>query len=120
MRRGFKARAERHAADARKKLGLSHVAPLDAGIYATHLGVLIIDFAELELTAGSRRQLLEIDSQSWSAMAIRDGSTYAIVVNVAQVTRVEGCHVPPFLVIARRQCRAQRLYASFCASCTFW
>lgn len=57
------------------------MAPLDPWAYATHLRVLVIDFAELSLPADAVRRLLHTDSDSWSGMTIREANTTAIVVN---------------------------------------
>jgi Zn-dependent peptidase ImmA (M78 family) len=81
VRHGFKAQAERLSVKAREELGLAAAAPLDPWAYAQHLGVLVLDFGELELSPECRRRLLHIDQDSWSGMTIREASTTAIIVN---------------------------------------
>lgn len=81
MRHGFKAQAERLSAKARQALGLPLTAPLDPWVYAQHLGVLVLEFGEMELSPECRRRLLRIDQDSWSGMTIREADTTAIVVN---------------------------------------
>ncbi len=81
MRHGFKARAERLAGEAREKLGLSPADPLDCYKYAEQLGVSLLAFDELELPAATKRQLLVVDSESWSGMTIKVGGETAVLVN---------------------------------------
>lgn len=83
MRRGFKAEAERRSAQAREVLGLQPLSPLCPWTYASHLGVVVLDFDELGLQAKDRTQLLEKDPESWSGMTLREGQTHAIIVNPA-------------------------------------
>ena len=81
MRHGFKSQAERLSARARQELGLSPNAPLDPWRYAQHLGVLVLNFADLKLTPDCKVRLLQTDSDSWSGMTLREGTTTAIIVN---------------------------------------
>lgn len=69
------------AATARQELGLALLDPLDCHLYAAHVGVIMLGFNELNLPAASRRQLLEVDSESWSGMTLKEGDTTAILVN---------------------------------------
>lgn len=81
MRYGFKARAERISFEARQELGLSPTDPLDGARYAAYLEVGILEFDELDLSAGARRQLLEVDPESWSGMTIKADRRTGILVN---------------------------------------
>ncbi len=83
MRRGFKTESEKGALRARSVLRLRPFAPLDPWVYATHLGVAVLDIEKLKLTDGARRQLLVADYRSWSAMTIKGPSRMAIVLNQA-------------------------------------
>lgn len=85
MRRGFKAQAERISLSARKELKVGPRAALDPWSYATHVGVLVLEFADLGLSARSQRRLIESDKESWSGMTIKEGPTTAILVNPAHV-----------------------------------
>jgi hypothetical protein len=60
VRHGFKAQAERLSAKAREALGLPLTAPLDPWAYALHLGVLVLEFGEMELSSQCRRRLLQL------------------------------------------------------------
>lgn len=81
MRHGFKAQAERLSAKARQELGLGSAAPLDPWLYAKHIGVVVLDFEELEISAECRKRLLQTDSESWSGMTLKEGGAIAIIVN---------------------------------------
>ncbi|HTR27400.1 MAG TPA: ImmA/IrrE family metallo-endopeptidase [Terriglobales bacterium] len=81
MRHGFKAQAERSAASARAALGLRPHAPLDPWSYADYLKVTILEFSRLGLRAQTVRQLTIVDGDSWSAMTLKIGETFAIVLN---------------------------------------
>jgi Zn-dependent peptidase ImmA (M78 family) len=81
VRHGFKATAERLAAELRDATGVGRRAQFDPLILARHLGVLILDFAELKISDSARSQLLKDDSDSWSGMTLRDGDVVAIVLN---------------------------------------
>lgn len=83
MRRGFKTQAENRAAEVRRELKLGPMAPLDPWIYAGHLGVVILDFKSLGLSPKTVQQLTVADSDSWSAMTLKEGDTFGIVVNPA-------------------------------------
>lgn len=81
MRRGFKAEAERLSLDARQQLGIAPHAPLDPWAYATHVGVVVLDFRDLDIPPPSVTQLTVKDGDSWSGMTIKEGNTIAIVLN---------------------------------------
>jgi hypothetical protein len=83
LRRGFKSQAEKSAAAARGLLKLSLLVPFDPWVYATHLGVVVLDFGALKLPANAIKQLTVVDSDSWSAMTIQDGTALGVVVNPA-------------------------------------
>jgi IrrE N-terminal-like domain len=88
VRRGFKAQAERSAAAARDALGVPPNAPIDPWAFAAHLGVRILEFAKLGLSAQETSQLTIIDGDSWSAMTLQFDGAYAIVLNPAHaITR---------------------------------
>src|SRR5207244_1344573 len=54
---------------------------LDPWAYALHLGVLVLDFDELEVSPECRRRLLHIDPDSWSGMTIREAGRTTIIIN---------------------------------------
>lgn len=81
MRHGFKAQAERLSAQARQELGLDPTAPLDPWRYAQHIGVLVLDFAAIEISADCKKRLLQTDNESWSGMTLKEGGVTAIIVN---------------------------------------
>jgi hypothetical protein len=83
VRRGFKSQAERNCAAARKALGITLFVPLDPWAYAQHLGVRMLDFDQLGLTPAVVRQLVHADPDSWSAMTIKEGQAFGIVLNPA-------------------------------------
>ncbi len=69
------------SAAAREELGISALGPLVPVRYAEHVGVHILTFDELSLPPKARRQLLEVDSSSWSGMAIREAGLVGVLVN---------------------------------------
>jgi Zn-dependent peptidase ImmA (M78 family) len=81
VRHGFKAQAERLSAQARRELSLDSAAPLDPWHYAQYIGVVIIDFDTLEISAECRERLLQTDSESWSGMTLKEGGVTAIIIN---------------------------------------
>lgn len=83
MRRGFKTQAEKASLSAREALKLGPHDALNPWDYAEHLGIVVLDFHKLNLSAASVRQLLHVDSDSWSAMTLKEGDTTAIVLNPA-------------------------------------
>jgi Zn-dependent peptidase ImmA (M78 family) len=83
VRRGFKTEAEKRAADARRVLKVGLIAPLDPWAYASHVGVIVLDFGALGLSSASVRQLTINDDKSWSAMTIKEGGTLGLVLNPA-------------------------------------
>jgi hypothetical protein len=83
LRRGFKTQAEKAALAARLALKTGKLAPLDPWAYAVHLDVAILEFASLGLSPKSVRQLTVADGESWSAMTLKEGDVFAIVLNPA-------------------------------------
>lgn len=81
MRYGFKTQAEKASAAARTALKIGSLEPLDSHRYAKHLGVLVLDFTSLDLSANAARQLTVTDSDSWSAMTLREGERLVVVLN---------------------------------------
>ena len=81
MRHGFKAQAERLSAKARSELGLDSASPLDPWLYAKHCGVVVLDFAEIELSEETKQRLLVTDSESWSGMTLSEDGVTVIIVN---------------------------------------
>ena len=67
-------------------LGLTSDAPIDPWVYASHLGVLVLEFAELDLAPETASQLTVVDEQSWSAMTVQENGGFAIVINPAHAT----------------------------------
>ncbi len=56
-------------------------APLDPWVYADRIGVLVIDFRIIQVSAECRQRLLLTDNESWSGMTLREDGVTAIVVN---------------------------------------
>lgn len=84
MRRGFKAWCERAAGDYRRTLGVSPTAAFDPNRLAAHLGVRVTTPAGIPtLSAAARRQLLETDPDSWSAVTLVRGNAGLVVLNSA-------------------------------------
>jgi Zn-dependent peptidase ImmA (M78 family) len=81
VRHGFKAQAERLSVRARQELGLDPTAPLDPWRYAQHIGVVVLDFDAIELSADCRRRLLQTDSESWSGMTLKESGVTVVIVN---------------------------------------
>ena len=81
MRHGFKTQAERLSVQARRDFALLPTSPLDPRLYAQRIGVTVLDFNTLDLSAHTRKHLLVIDGESWSALTIKDGGVTAIIVN---------------------------------------
>jgi Zn-dependent peptidase ImmA (M78 family) len=61
------------------------MAAIDPWSYAKFLKVLVLDFGSLGLSEKSSRQLLKIDSGSWSAMTLREDGVTALVLNPSHV-----------------------------------
>ncbi len=81
MRHGFKAQAERFALSARELLGVSSQSPIEPWDYADALGVVVLDFAKLDLVEKHKRRLLEADSESWSGLTLKEGGRHFVVLN---------------------------------------
>lgn len=85
MRRGFKADAEKAALEARNALNLKRYDRLDPWVLAKHLGIVVLDIHEIPLSKAARRQLLDVDQGSWSALTIRRPESVGIVLNQSHV-----------------------------------
>lgn len=84
MRRGFKAWCERTAKDYRQTLGVAPAEALDPRVLASHLGVLVATPEDIPtLSEAAKRQLLEVDAGSWSAVTIADGNARLVILNSA-------------------------------------
>lgn len=82
MRRGFKSACERIAAAKRQELGLRLDDPLDPRMLAAHLGVLVWHPEDVpSLSQESLIQLLDRDSDGWSAVTLHVGATRLTIVN---------------------------------------
>jgi Zn-dependent peptidase ImmA (M78 family) len=79
MRRGFKAEAERLAAQAREQLALDPLSGIDPWAYAKALGIVVLSFDQLNLLEAHKRQLLQVDPDSWSGLTLKDESGDAFV-----------------------------------------
>lgn len=83
MRRGFKSEAEKIAATERAAIGLKPIEPIDACAYAHHRGVVVLDIAALKLPEKHRKQLVDMDCESWSGLTLKEGGRHFILVNPA-------------------------------------
>lgn len=84
MRRGFKAWCEKTAGDYRRSLGVPPTAALDPNRLAARLGVRVTTPTGIPtLSDAARRQLLETDPDSWSAVTLVRGDTGLVVLNSA-------------------------------------
>ena len=84
MRRGFKTWCETTSGRYRTDLGLKPQDPLNPEDLAAHLGVTVWRPEEVPgLAESSLRQLTNHDSDSWSAVTIRDGDDNLTIVNSA-------------------------------------
>lgn len=90
MRRGFKADSERRAVAARSAIGLGSMDPLDPWTYAEHLGVYVLEAADLDMEAQHTQQLLHIDPSSWSGMTLFEEGTHLVVLNTSD-SRARRC-----------------------------
>jgi Zn-dependent peptidase ImmA (M78 family) len=82
--RGFKASAERLAAEVRIELDLSATDPLDPQQLADHLGIPVLSLAQLEQSGAARASLqhfLGRAASELSALTVCRGSAKLIVVN---------------------------------------
>ena len=85
MRRGFKAWCERTANDYRQTLGVAPSGPMDPRRLAHHLGVRVAAPEDIPtLSDSARRQLVEVDPDSWSAVTIALGDARLVVLNSGQ------------------------------------
>lgn len=85
MRRGFKSEAETRSAAARRSLKQAAHSALDPWKYAAHRNVQVLDITRLGLPAASLHHLTVVDPSSWSAMTLKDGQQFGIVINPAHV-----------------------------------
>ena len=84
MRRGFKAWCEKTAGDYRQVLGVPPAAALDPNRLAAHLGLRVTTPEAIPtLSETSRRQLLEIDPDSWSAVTLVRNDSGLVILNSA-------------------------------------
>ena len=84
MRRGFKAWCEKTAGDYRQALGVPPTAALDPNRLAAHLGLRVTTPERIPtLSETSRRQLLEIDPDSWSAVTLVRNDSGLVILNSA-------------------------------------
>lgn len=81
MRRGFKADAERRAAQVRAELGLEGHAPLCPWKFAGHLNIVVFEITSLPLDASDLEQLIKTDSSSWSGFTVEEAGLKGIVLN---------------------------------------
>lgn len=89
MRRGFKTHAENQAIEIRRSLKIAATGPLNPWKYAECLGVVVLGFDTLGLSAKSARQLTINDPDCWSAMTIKHGAVHGVVLNPThKVTRL--------------------------------
>ena len=84
MRRGFKAQSERVAESHRRAIGLRQDEALEPERLAEHLGVVVWRPEDVpQLDSASLAQLVEEDSDSWSAVTLQHGSSRLTIVNSA-------------------------------------
>lgn len=84
MRRGFKAWCEKTAGQHRQALGVPPTAALDPNRLAAHLGLRVTTPEGIPtLSETSRRQLLEIDPDSWSAVTLVRNDSGMVILNSA-------------------------------------
>lgn len=68
---------------ARQAIGLSVHDRFDAPAYARKIGVVLLDFDTLGVSASARKQLLVNDLESWSGMTIKQDGIVAVILNPA-------------------------------------
>ena len=109
MRRGFKASCERTAEYHRRAIGLALDEPLDPERLAQHLGVTVWRPEDVpDLSRKSLSQLVDEDSDSWSAVTLQTGSSRLTIVNSAHsLTRQRSsiAHELAHLILAHRPSR---------------
>ena len=81
MQRGFKSRCEEMSNSLRAEFGLREVDPLLPAQLASYLDVFIWQATELGLDEDDSRQLLEVDSDSWSAITVSAAGREAVITN---------------------------------------
>lgn len=86
LRRGFKAEAERIAAEIRGELSLNSTSPLDPRGLATHLGIPVLKIRDCVRFADngvSLKHLTHVDPDSFSAITVFIGTRRLIIHNEA-------------------------------------
>lgn len=84
MRRGFKAQAERLAADHRSGLGLTPQDRLEPKPFLESKGLLVWTPAQIpNISPATVEHLTVTDPDSWSGVTVREGEQRAIIVNSA-------------------------------------
>ena len=82
MRRGFKAWCERTATEYRQAFGVVPTGALDPRRLAARLGVRAAVPEDIPtLSDAARRQLVEVDPSSWSAVSIARGNDRLVILN---------------------------------------
>jgi Zn-dependent peptidase ImmA (M78 family) len=82
LERGFKARCENISGDMRNKVGLKAGEPLYSRKLAEHLGVEIIELADLQhLEDDSKQFLASEEGNEWSAVTVANSKRIIVVVN---------------------------------------
>jgi Zn-dependent peptidase ImmA (M78 family) len=81
LRHGFKANAERIAANIRSELGLESRSALCPWRLADHLRIAVFYPAELQVPANDIKQLTVVDPASWSGLTVRAAGLTAVILN---------------------------------------
>lgn len=81
MERGFKSRCEEISRHLRLELGLAPVAPLTVERLASYLDVSVWPVSEIGLSDKDLRQLVDVDSKSWSAITVSVLERQAVIFN---------------------------------------
>ena len=87
MERGFKSRCEEISRGLRLELGLMPENPLKVENLAMHLGILVWSVSEIGLDEDALRQLVEVDSDSWSAITVSVLDKDAVIYNPTHSSR---------------------------------
>ena len=82
LKRGFKTQCEQRSLTARKSLGLEPVAPLDATVLATHLGVTVWSAGDVRgLPSADRHHLFDVAPDEWSAFVLHESGKFLVLYN---------------------------------------
>jgi Zn-dependent peptidase ImmA (M78 family) len=81
LRYGFKAFAEKLAAQERTAVGLSLHDRFDPWNFATYMQVCVLAYDELQLSADHSEQLTKVDVGSWSGVTLSEAGKYFVVLN---------------------------------------